>query len=65
MDQETKVIEVRNMYKKFGDFVANDDLSFDVYKGEIFGFLELMVLERPLQYASYVVCRIPLLVIFM
>ncbi|TKG96567.1 ABC transporter ATP-binding protein [Puteibacter caeruleilacunae] len=39
MDQETKVIKVRNMYKKFGDFIANDDLSFDVFKGEIFGFL--------------------------
>ncbi len=34
-----KVIEVRNMVKKFGDFTANDNLSFDVYKGEIFGFL--------------------------
>ncbi len=27
------------MVKKFGDFVANDRLTFDVYKGEIFGFL--------------------------
>ncbi len=27
------------MVKKFGDFTANDNLSFDVYKGEIFGFL--------------------------
>ncbi len=34
-----KVIEVKNLMKKFGDFVANDDLTFDVYKGEIFGFL--------------------------
>ncbi len=25
--------------KKFGDFVANDHLCFDVYEGEIFGFL--------------------------
>jgi ABC-2 type transport system ATP-binding protein len=25
--------------KKFGSFVANDNLNFDVYKGEIFGFL--------------------------
>jgi ABC-2 type transport system ATP-binding protein len=33
------VISVNNLYKKFGDFVANDNLSFDVYKGEIFGFL--------------------------
>ena len=34
-----KIIEVKNLAKKFGDFVANDNLTFDVYKGEIFGFL--------------------------
>jgi len=34
-----KVITVRNLVKKFGDFVANDNLSFEVYEGEIFGFL--------------------------
>ena len=34
-----KVIEVRNLVKKFGSFVANDHLNFDVYQGEIFGFL--------------------------
>lgn len=33
------VIEVSNMVKKFGDFVANDKLSFFVRQGEIFGFL--------------------------
>lgn len=33
------VITVKNMVKKFGDFVANDNLSFEVYKGEIFGFI--------------------------
>ena len=27
------------MVKKFGHFTANDHLNFDVYKGEIFGFL--------------------------
>jgi ABC-2 type transport system ATP-binding protein len=32
-------IRVRNLVKKFGNFVANDNLNFDVYKGEIFGFL--------------------------
>jgi ABC-2 type transport system ATP-binding protein len=36
---EDKVITVRNLVKKFGSFTANDDLNFDVYKGEIFGFL--------------------------
>jgi len=34
-----KVIEVSNLVKKFGSFVANDNISFDVYRGEIFGFL--------------------------
>lgn len=33
------VITVRDMVKKFGNFVANDHLSFEVNKGEIFGFL--------------------------
>lgn len=36
---EQKVIEVKELVKKFGSFVANDHLTFDVYKGEIFGFL--------------------------
>lgn len=34
-----KVIEVKGLVKRFGSFVANDQLTFDVYKGEIFGFL--------------------------
>lgn len=34
-----KVIEVRNLTKKFGDFTAVDNISFEVSKGEIFGFL--------------------------
>ena len=34
-----KVITVRNLVKKFGSFVANDNLNFDVSAGEIFGFL--------------------------
>ncbi len=33
------VISVKNMVKKFGNFTANDNLNFEVYKGEIFGFL--------------------------
>lgn len=32
-------ISARNLVKKFGDFVANDHLNFDVWPGEIFGFL--------------------------
>ena len=33
------IISVKNMVKKFGDFIANDNLTFEVQKGEIFGFL--------------------------
>ncbi len=39
MNNAAKVIRVINLVKKFGNFVANDNLTFDVYKGEIFGFL--------------------------
>lgn len=38
MSQDT-IIEVENLVKKFGKFVANDNLTFKVNKGEIFGFL--------------------------
>jgi len=33
------IIEVKNLTKKFGDFVAVDRISFDVKKGEIFALL--------------------------
>lgn len=36
---EENIISARNLVKKFGHFTANDNLSFDVRKGEIFGFL--------------------------
>ena len=38
MIKET-VIQVDNLTKKFGDFTAVDSISFEVKKGEIFGFL--------------------------
>ncbi|MDE6638678.1 MAG: ABC transporter ATP-binding protein [Muribaculaceae bacterium] len=38
MDKDT-VISVRNLTKCFGSFTAVDHISFDVAKGEIFGFL--------------------------
>lgn len=37
--EKEKIIEVKNLTKKFGDFTAVKSISFDVYKGEIFGFL--------------------------
>ncbi len=39
MINKEPVITVKNMVKKFGTFVANDNLNFEVYKGEIFGFI--------------------------
>ena len=32
-------IEIHNLTKKFGDFTSVDNISFNVKKGEIFGFL--------------------------
>jgi ABC-2 type transport system ATP-binding protein len=39
MKEKETIIEVKDLVKKFNEFVANDHLSFNVYKGEIFGFL--------------------------
>jgi len=36
---ENNVIEVSELTRKFGDFIAVDHVSFDVKQGEIFGFL--------------------------
>ncbi|MBS4042528.1 MAG: ABC transporter ATP-binding protein [Chitinophagaceae bacterium] len=35
----TPIISVKNLTKKYGDFVAVSNISFDVYEGEIFGLL--------------------------
>ena len=39
MAESSSIIVVKDLVKKFGNFVANDHLSFQVKKGEIFGFL--------------------------
>ncbi len=39
MDTSNTVIKAKNLVKKFGNFVANDNLNFEVYQGEVFGFL--------------------------
>jgi ABC-2 type transport system ATP-binding protein len=39
MTNKQVIIRVNGLVKKFGSFVANDHLTFEVYKGEIFGFL--------------------------
>ncbi|MEN6294403.1 MAG: ATP-binding cassette domain-containing protein, partial [Methanobacterium sp.] len=33
------VIEVKSLVKKYGDFTAVDNISFNIKKGEIFAFL--------------------------
>ena len=38
-DKSENIIEAVGLTKKFGKFVANDNLNFTVQKGEIFGFL--------------------------
>ncbi|MFL1675019.1 ABC transporter ATP-binding protein [Paenibacillus dendritiformis] len=35
----SNVLEIRNLTKKFGDFIAVDNISLNVHEGEIFGFL--------------------------
>ena len=37
--QGASVLEVRGFTKKFGDFVAVDSLSFEVRRGDVYGFL--------------------------
>lgn len=39
MENNNPAISVRDLTKKFGNFTAVDHISFDVGKGEIFGFL--------------------------
>ncbi len=39
MDDKTPAIVVRHLNRRFGQFVAVDDISFEVARGEIFGFL--------------------------
>jgi ABC-2 type transport system ATP-binding protein len=39
MNHSHPIIDVREMTRKFGNFVANDHLTFQVSRGEIFGFL--------------------------
>ncbi len=39
MESDNNAIVVRDLVKKFGSFVANNRLNFEVKKGEIFGFL--------------------------
>ena len=33
------IVQVRNLTKRFGSFMAADGVSFEIRKGEIFGLL--------------------------
>jgi ABC-2 type transport system ATP-binding protein len=39
MNEKSPAIVARALTKRFGDFIAVDNIDFDVYHGEIFGFL--------------------------
>jgi len=39
MNQNAPSVVVEHLVKKFGDFAAVDDISFQAHRGEIFGFL--------------------------
>ena len=39
MNSEPPAVEIKNLVKRFGDFVAVDNVSLNVQRGEIFGFL--------------------------
>ncbi|MBR6464882.1 MAG: ABC transporter ATP-binding protein [Bacteroidales bacterium] len=39
MNKDKIVIQAENLTKKFGNFAATDHITFNVYQGEIFGFL--------------------------
>lgn len=39
MEENINIIETQNLTKKYGDFTAVDDISFEVKCGEIFAFL--------------------------
>ncbi len=39
MDANEKTVVIKDLVKRFGDFTAVDRISFEVSKGEIFGFL--------------------------
>jgi ABC-2 type transport system ATP-binding protein len=46
MENKEIVIQAQGLTKRFGDFIATNAITFEVYKGEIFGFWEPMGQEK-------------------
>jgi ABC-2 type transport system ATP-binding protein len=44
------VLELKSVTKKFGDFIAVDNISLTVREGEIFGFLGQWLRRNDAQY---------------
>jgi ABC-type multidrug transport system ATPase subunit len=39
LEENVKIVEVKNLVKNYGSFCAVKDVSFDVYQNDVFGFL--------------------------
>ena len=39
VDEKTVTIQMKDIVKKFGDFVANDHINLTVHKGEVHAIL--------------------------
>ena len=47
------VISIKNAYKKFGEQVVLNDVSLEIYKGRIYGMVEMAV-EKQSYLKAYV-----------
>lgn len=46
MPDNKKMVEIRHFKMSFGDKTVIKDLSFDVFRGEVFGFWGAMAREK-------------------
>ena len=46
-EEQEPVIEMRDIVKRFGDFVANDHVQLKLHKGEVLAILGEMERESP------------------
>ena len=49
----TPLLHLQHLQKNFGHFRALKDVTFDVYPGEVFGFIGPNGLVNPRRFASY------------